>query len=183
MCRAVQVDPTKPTLKAPGTKRLKLKCVEPLSDVAFNFNLRRYTAPRAVPRHLLSRAGRGVIENKHPTDVFLLPVPPRVCMFNHPQRKSHPNPGRALVLNDPPAWPRRPPTAAGSSRRRRCPRCATPQARRASPRLPPTSRACSPAAPPPLLLPRTAPRQGLPLVHFSAHPKPFWSVNPVVSSL
>jgi len=29
-------------LKAPGTKRLKLKCKEPLPDFAFNFNLRRY---------------------------------------------------------------------------------------------------------------------------------------------
>ena len=41
--RAVQVDPIKPELKAPGTKRLKLKCDEPLSDFAFNFSLRRYT--------------------------------------------------------------------------------------------------------------------------------------------
>ena len=37
----MQVDPVKPTLKAPGTKRLKLKCDEPLSDFAFNFNMRR----------------------------------------------------------------------------------------------------------------------------------------------
>jgi len=29
-------------LKPPGTKRLKLKCDEPLSNVAFNFNLRRF---------------------------------------------------------------------------------------------------------------------------------------------
>ena len=29
-------------LKAPGTKRLKLKCDSPLSNFAFNFNLRRY---------------------------------------------------------------------------------------------------------------------------------------------
>jgi len=41
--RAVQVDPIKPTLKAPRTKRLKLKCDEPLSDFAFNLNLRRHT--------------------------------------------------------------------------------------------------------------------------------------------
>ena len=40
---AVQVDPFKPTLKAPGTERLKLKHDEPLSDFAFNFKLRRYT--------------------------------------------------------------------------------------------------------------------------------------------
>jgi hypothetical protein len=44
---AVQVDPIKPTLKAPGTEHLKLKCDELLSGFAFNFNLRRYgTAPR-----------------------------------------------------------------------------------------------------------------------------------------
>jgi hypothetical protein len=39
----VQVDAIKPTLKASGTKRLKLKCEELLSDTAFNFNLRRYS--------------------------------------------------------------------------------------------------------------------------------------------
>jgi hypothetical protein len=39
----VQVDPFKPTLKAPETERLKLKCEELLSDYAFKFNLRRYT--------------------------------------------------------------------------------------------------------------------------------------------
>jgi len=38
----VQVDPIKPTLKAPGTKRLKLKYDELLSNFAFDFNLRRY---------------------------------------------------------------------------------------------------------------------------------------------
>jgi len=37
----VQFDPIIPTLKAPGTKRLKLKCDEPLSNFAFNINLRR----------------------------------------------------------------------------------------------------------------------------------------------
>ena len=38
----MQVDPIKPTLKAPGSKRLKLIYDKPLSNVAFNFNLRRY---------------------------------------------------------------------------------------------------------------------------------------------
>jgi len=41
--RTVQVDPIKPTLKPPGTKRLKLKYDELLSSFAFNFNLRRCT--------------------------------------------------------------------------------------------------------------------------------------------
>jgi len=40
--RAVQVDPIKFTLKAPGTKRLKLSHDDPLSDFAFKINLHRY---------------------------------------------------------------------------------------------------------------------------------------------
>jgi len=38
----VQVDPIKPTLKAPGTKLLKVISDEPLSSVGFKINLRRY---------------------------------------------------------------------------------------------------------------------------------------------
>ena len=38
----MQVDPIKPTLKAPGTERLKLEYDIPLSSFAFKFNLRRY---------------------------------------------------------------------------------------------------------------------------------------------
>ena len=38
----MQVDPIKPTLKAPGTKRLKQKCDAQLSTAAFKFNLRLY---------------------------------------------------------------------------------------------------------------------------------------------
>jgi len=40
---AVQVDPMTPMLKGHGAKRLKLKCDNLLSSVAFKFNLRRYT--------------------------------------------------------------------------------------------------------------------------------------------
>jgi len=39
---AVQVHPIKPRLKAPGTKRLKLKYDNLLSRFAFKCNLRRY---------------------------------------------------------------------------------------------------------------------------------------------
>ena len=42
----MQVDPIKSTLKPPGTKRRKLNCDEPLSNVAFNLNLRRYNEGR-----------------------------------------------------------------------------------------------------------------------------------------
>ena len=38
----MQVDPINPTSKAPGTKHMKLKCDDLLSNLAFNFNLRRY---------------------------------------------------------------------------------------------------------------------------------------------
>ena len=38
----VQVDPIKPTLKAPGTQRLKPYYGEPPSNFAFKFNLRHY---------------------------------------------------------------------------------------------------------------------------------------------
>jgi len=38
----VQVDPIKPTLKAPEPKRLKLECDGLLSNFGFKFNLRRY---------------------------------------------------------------------------------------------------------------------------------------------
>ena len=37
----MQVDPIKPTLKAPGNKRLKLQHDRLLSSFAFNFNSRR----------------------------------------------------------------------------------------------------------------------------------------------
>jgi hypothetical protein len=40
--RAVQVDPIKPKLKPPGTKRLKLRIDMLLSTSAFKSNLRRY---------------------------------------------------------------------------------------------------------------------------------------------
>jgi hypothetical protein len=40
--RAVQVDPIKPKLKAPGSEQLKPNCDHMLSNVAFKFKLRRY---------------------------------------------------------------------------------------------------------------------------------------------
>ena len=46
--RVVQVDPIKPTLKATGSERLKLKYDEPLSNFAFNFNLRPYASGKSV---------------------------------------------------------------------------------------------------------------------------------------
>ena len=59
--RAVQVDPMKPKLKAPGTKRLKLNYDAPLSSFAVKFNLRRYIvlqdAAKVGVYRVLRRAG------------------------------------------------------------------------------------------------------------------------------
>jgi hypothetical protein len=44
----VQVDPIKPTLKAPGTKRLKLNYEVPLSNFAFKSNVRLYIKSAAL---------------------------------------------------------------------------------------------------------------------------------------
>jgi hypothetical protein len=41
--RAVQVHPIKPTLKPPGTERLKLKHDQPLSNLTLKLKLRRFT--------------------------------------------------------------------------------------------------------------------------------------------
>jgi len=41
--RAVRVDPIKPTLKTPGSHRLKLEYDEMVSNFACKFNLRRYS--------------------------------------------------------------------------------------------------------------------------------------------
>ena len=46
--RAMQVEPIKPRLKLPRTKRLKVTCDEPLSRFAFNFNLRSYNLELTV---------------------------------------------------------------------------------------------------------------------------------------
>jgi hypothetical protein len=54
---AVQVDPIKPTLKAPGSERLKLNCDIMLSTSAFKFKLRRYI--QDVWRHLYNESVAG----------------------------------------------------------------------------------------------------------------------------
>jgi hypothetical protein len=53
----VQVDPTIPKLKPPGTRRLKLKCDILLSTSAFKVKLRRYIEEMGGPR-IGFKAGR-----------------------------------------------------------------------------------------------------------------------------
>ena len=55
----MQVDPIKPVLKAPGSMLLKLRCDGPLSSVAFNFNLRRYTLTSIV-KHFAWQGNIGI---------------------------------------------------------------------------------------------------------------------------
>jgi len=50
----------KPTLKAPGTKRLKLKYDVPVSNFAFNFNLHRYISVYDSSSSSLNYYGRAV---------------------------------------------------------------------------------------------------------------------------
>jgi hypothetical protein len=46
----VQVDPIKPTLKAPGSERLKLKCGDLLSKNCYKCNLLRYNPASSFER-------------------------------------------------------------------------------------------------------------------------------------
>jgi len=58
----VHVDPIKPTLKPPGTKRLKLKYEKLVSNFDFNYSLRRYDKgkPTLVGACVGAIAGRGL---------------------------------------------------------------------------------------------------------------------------
>jgi len=66
--KAVQVDPINPTLKAPGSKRLRLKSDGLPSTVAFTFNLRRYIMAwirldvDSVRAHLVATAAAAAAE-------------------------------------------------------------------------------------------------------------------------
>jgi len=55
---AVQVEPIKPTLKAPGIKLSKPKYGKPLSFFGFKFNLRRYNRVLAVTQKGVDEVGR-----------------------------------------------------------------------------------------------------------------------------
>ena len=63
----MQVEPMRPILKAPGTKLLKRKCDELLSNLASKFNLRRSTEGTwpALVRFVLDDARARIGEDKH----------------------------------------------------------------------------------------------------------------------
>ena len=56
----MQVDPVKPTLKAPGPKRSKLQYDELLSSFPFRFNLRRYTSEAATAYTMPTSSSSGL---------------------------------------------------------------------------------------------------------------------------
>ena len=60
--KAVQVEPMKSKLKAPGTERLKRKYDNPLSRFGFKCNLCRYTKGQRSPPDLLEV---GLVEAEH----------------------------------------------------------------------------------------------------------------------
>jgi hypothetical protein len=72
----VQVDPIKPTLKAPGTTRLKVKYDERLSNFAFKFNLRRYNEAVLVPAACPHQAGETLNLNPKPQALDRRPLNP-----------------------------------------------------------------------------------------------------------
>jgi len=110
--RAVQVDPVKPKFRLPGIERLTLKCDEPLSNVAFKFNLRRYTwAPPTSPRSMTSSMPTG--------------------LWRQPRRSATPHRVRRLLPRRVRRCSQRPPPRLRPRPRRRChrripprPRCA-----------------------------------------------------------
>jgi len=55
---AVQLEPMKPTLKPPGSERMKVRCDDVLSNFALTFQLRLYNAVRNVHVKPASRSGR-----------------------------------------------------------------------------------------------------------------------------
>jgi len=117
-------------------------------------------APRSRPRR--SAQGRGVLENKHSTDVKSSPARPLVYMSIHLDSRSRSNLDRVPVLNDSPVrrggW-HPPPRATPSATR--CQRC-------------PTARGPPRSAPPPWRAPTrtsawssyTASRHGHPSIRF-----------------
>jgi len=75
----VQVDPIKPTLKAPGSKRLKPNCDELLSNFAFKFKVRRYMKAKLrwlKIANILRRTDKGDMERAFGPKVVGLGLPP-----------------------------------------------------------------------------------------------------------
>ena len=72
----MQVEPMKPVLKAPGTiMLLKQRYVAPLSNVAFNFNVRRYNEMCTCGKHPFDAQNEGALIRKIMRGIYT-PLPP-----------------------------------------------------------------------------------------------------------
>jgi hypothetical protein len=70
----VQVDPAKPKLKLPGTKRLNLKCDGPVSNFALTLNLHHYikeSLPAMISLIAVGRQGLTLIQFSAQPEPFL----------------------------------------------------------------------------------------------------------------
>ena len=85
--RAVQVHPIKAKLKPPVSKSLRLKCDKLLSNVAFKFNLRRYST-EVEPGALTVVAGGFFRSSTRPTLNRRAETSPHTRMTIHPEGKS-----------------------------------------------------------------------------------------------
>jgi len=75
----VLVDPIKPKLKPPGTKRLKLKCDILLSNSGFKFKLRRYNLHAAGKLDCkVGRGSCGAALSPHVLDTSFAPSFPKL---------------------------------------------------------------------------------------------------------
>ena len=97
--RAVQVDPIKPELDPPGTKRLKRDHDELLSCFAFKFHLRRYNS--ALSAEEQDRQGRTLVHFSAQPEPFLTQNIP-------PNTQIHPMTPPKQPLNNPYTPPRQP---------------------------------------------------------------------------
>jgi len=71
----VQVDPIKPTIKAPGSKLLKPSYGEPPSNFAFKSNLRRFRKATSTVANLEDRQGLTLVHSSAQPEPFFVTEP------------------------------------------------------------------------------------------------------------
>jgi hypothetical protein len=90
----VQIDPIKPTLKAPGTKPSKLKYDKPLSSFAFNVNLRRYNLEAMSHSNIIVRLA---MKTKYVFKISFFAARPDRPLFPRPTPGSPPAQGDSHI--------------------------------------------------------------------------------------